>query len=55
MNYFLSFVLSVVLTSLSYFLGSYFIRNDIAFWQALIIGASVVSLGAITEFLGAPI
>jgi|SRR5690349_4551019 hypothetical protein len=55
MNYFLSFVLSIVLTSLSYFLGSYFIRNDIAFWQALIIGASVVSLGAITEFLGAPI
>lgn len=55
MNYFFSFVLSIVLTSLSYFLGSHLIKNDIAIWQALVIGFSVVSLGALTEALGAPI
>lgn len=55
MNYLVSFVLSIVLTSLSYFLGSYFMKNSLAIWQALLIGFSVVSLGALTESLGAPI
>jgi hypothetical protein len=55
MNYLISFVLSVVLTALSYFFGSQLLKNDLAIWQALIIGFSVVSLGALTEALGAPI
>ncbi|WP_208592070.1 hypothetical protein [Gracilibacillus suaedae] len=55
MNYLLSFVLSVALTALSYFLGSQLLNSDIAIWQAFIIGFSVVSLGALTEALGAPI
>ncbi|QGH36696.1 hypothetical protein GI584_22725 [Gracilibacillus salitolerans] len=55
MGYFFSFVLSVVLTTLSYFLGSQLIMNDIAIWQSVVIGFSVVSLGALTESLGAPI
>jgi len=55
MRYFTSFVLSVVLTSLSYFFGSLFVHHPIAIYQALIIGISVVSIGAITEVLGAPV
>ncbi len=55
MNYVISFVIAILLTSFSYFFGSRFITNGIAIWQALIIGTSVVSLGAITEALRAPI
>lgn len=55
MNYFFSFVLSIVLTSLSYFLGSFLVKSNIAVWQAFIIGISVVSLGALTEVFNAPI
>ncbi|MBS4202276.1 hypothetical protein KHA93_21935 [Bacillus sp. FJAT-49732] len=55
MNYAASFILSILLTSLSYFFGSHLLKNGIAFWQALLIGASVVSLGAITEAFRAPI
>jgi len=55
MNYFLGFILSIILTSLSYFFGGLIINHSIAFWQALVIGASVVSLGALAEALGAPI
>ena len=55
MNYMISFIIAILLTSLSYFLGSRLLTNGIATWQALIIGISVVSLGAITEALGAPI
>lgn len=55
MNYLISFIIAVLLTGLSYFFGSRLITNGIAIWQALIIGISVVSLGAITEALKAPI
>jgi hypothetical protein len=55
MNYFLGFILSIILTSSAYFFGSLFIGNSIAFWQALVIGGTVVSFGAIAEGLGAPI
>ncbi len=55
MTYFFSFVLSVVLTTLSYFIGSQLTANDIAIWQSIAIGLSVVSIGALTETLGAPI
>ena len=55
MKYVISFIIAILLTALSYFLGSQFITSGIAAWHALIIGISVVSLGAITETLGAPI
>ncbi|WP_087975169.1 hypothetical protein [Oceanobacillus rekensis] len=55
MNYIISFIIAILLTALSYFFGSRFITNGIAIWQALIIGISVVSLGAITEALRAPV
>jgi hypothetical protein len=55
MSYFLSYIVSIILTSLSYFTGSHLIRNGIALWKSFIIGASVVTLGALTEALGAPI
>ena len=55
MSYILSFIMAIFLTALSYFFGSRLITNGIAAWQALLIGISVVSLGAITEALRAPI
>ena len=55
MNYIISFIIAILLTALSYFIGSRLITNGIATWQALIIGTTVVSLGAITEALRAPI
>lgn len=55
MNYILSFFVAILLTTLSYFFGSRVITNGLAAWQALTIGISVVSLGAITEALKAPI
>lgn len=55
MNYFINFVVAILLTSLSYFFGSRIMTNGISFWQALMIGAAVVSLGAITEAVGSPI
>jgi len=54
-KYALDFILAIVLTAISYDLGSLIIGNGIAIWQALLIGFSVVSLGAITETVGAPI
>lgn len=55
MDYFLSYLLAVTLTSLSYFCGSLILRRNLTILQSFIIGISVVSLGAITESLGAPI
>ena len=55
MNYFINFIIAILLTSLSSYIGSRIITKGIFFWQALIIGAFVVSLGAITEALGLPI
>jgi len=55
MNYIISFTVAVLLTALSYYSGSNLITNAIAIWEALIIGISVVSVGAITEKIGAPI
>ncbi|WP_235991726.1 hypothetical protein [Metabacillus schmidteae] len=54
-KYFVDFMLAIVLTAISYDLGSLLISGGIAFWQALLIGFSVVSLGALTEAVGAPI
>src|SRR5699024_6105594 len=55
LNYMISFIIAILLTTLSYFFGSRLITNGIVIWQALIIGTSVVSLGAITEAFRAPI
>ena len=55
MKYFIRFILSIVLTSISYLLGSHLVGNGLFVWQAFVIGASVVTLGALTEKLGAPI
>lgn len=55
MKYVFDFILAILLTALSYYVGSIIISNGIATWQALFIGFSVVSLGAITEAFGAPI
>ncbi|MFC7687203.1 hypothetical protein [Ureibacillus sp. GCM10028918] len=54
MGYLFDFLLAIVLTALSYYIGSYLLRKDLSALQALIIGTSVVSLGAITEALNAP-
>jgi hypothetical protein len=54
MKYFSSFVAAISLTSLSYFLGDLFLTKGLLIWQALIIGASVVILGATAEKLRAP-
>lgn len=54
MEYYLDFVLAIVLTSLSYLIGSLLLKNRLSVFHAFIIGTSVVSLGAITEALKAP-
>ncbi|WP_231514845.1 hypothetical protein [Oceanobacillus salinisoli] len=54
MSYIISFTIAILLTALSYFFGSSLITNAISIWKALIIGISVVSIGAITEQIGAP-
>lgn len=53
-GYYFDFLLAIVLTALSYFIGSFLLKNGLSAFHALIIGASVVSLGAITEALKAP-
>ncbi|WP_080847713.1 hypothetical protein [Cytobacillus gottheilii] len=55
MTYFYNFLLAIFLTASSYFIGSLLLNNGITIIAAIIIGASVVSLGSITEALGAPI
>jgi hypothetical protein len=54
LKYFSSFVAAISLTSLSYFLGDLFLTKGLLIWQALIIGASVVILGATAEKLRSP-
>lgn len=54
MIYLLSFILSIALTSLSYFIGSQILTEGILYWEAIIIGFSVVALGALVEKFGAP-
>lgn len=54
MRYILSFLLSIVLTSLAYFIGGYVLTSGIAFWEAILIGSSVVAIGAFVEKMRAP-
>ena len=55
MKYCFDFLLAIGLTAVSYFIGSMLLSNGLSVLQALMIGASVVLLGAITEALKAPI
>jgi hypothetical protein len=55
LQYIFDFILAILLTGLSYYVGSVITRKGIAMWKAAFIGFSVVSLGALTEALGAPI
>src|SRR5690625_2711789 len=52
--YILNFIIALLLTSTSYFLGALFLPVELAIWQALIIGTSVVSLGGLVEKLNSP-
>lgn len=54
MKYLFDFILAVSLNGFSYYIASFFLNNELAIWQALLIGLIVVSLGAITEALGSP-
>lgn len=54
MKYFISLVTAIFLTSLAYYLGDLFLTNGLLAWQPLVIGASVVILGAIVEKLHSP-
>ncbi|MDQ0178141.1 hypothetical protein [Bacillus chungangensis] len=54
MNYFISLVTAIFLTSLAYYLGDLFLTNGLLAWHPLVIGASVVILGAIIEKLHSP-
>lgn len=54
LRYYFDFFLAILLTALSYFIGSTLLSNGLPIWQALIIGATVVLLGAITEALKGP-
>lgn len=54
MRYLISLVTAILLTGLSYFLGDLFLTNELLLWEAIVIGASVVILGAIVEKLHSP-
>ncbi|KGR78600.1 hypothetical protein [Ureibacillus sinduriensis] len=54
MGYVFDFFLAILLTALSYYIGSLILRKSLSVVHALIIGTSVVLLGAITEALNAP-
>lgn len=54
MGYVFDFLLAILLTALSYFIGSFILRKSLSAVHALIIGTAVVSLGAMTEALNAP-
>lgn len=55
MKYLVDLILAIILTGLSYYIGSLLFRHGLPIWQAMVIGFSVVALGALTEALGAPI
>ncbi|WDF05587.1 hypothetical protein [Shouchella hunanensis] len=52
--YIVHFMLAILLTALSYFSGSMLVTDGLMVWQALLIGAVVVSLGALAEKWRAP-
>ena len=53
-RYLIRFIIAILLTSLAYYLGVFTTENSLFFWQALIIGATVVIAGAIVEKMNAP-
>ncbi|MBX0358492.1 hypothetical protein [Halobacillus sp. Nhm2S1] len=54
MKYTLDFMLAVSLNGFSYYVASLILSNGLPYWQAFIIGFTVVSLGALTEAVGSP-
>ncbi|RIW28964.1 hypothetical protein D3H55_20580 [Bacillus salacetis] len=54
MKYLFDYLLAITLNGFSYYIASFFLDNELAFWQALLIGFSVVTLGALTEAAGSP-
>ncbi|MFD1020928.1 hypothetical protein [Thalassobacillus hwangdonensis] len=54
MKYFFDFLLAISLNGFSYYVASRVFTLDLSVWQALVIGASVVTLGALTEAVGSP-
>ncbi|SER04906.1 hypothetical protein SAMN04487944_10144 [Gracilibacillus ureilyticus] len=55
MSYWVSYVIAILLTSMSYYIGSKILKMNLGIVQSLIIGTTVVSLGVLTEYSGAPI
>ena len=55
MKYMINFLLAIILTSIAYFIGGVIFKTELTIFQSFMIGLSVVSLGAITEALHAPI
>ncbi|WJE15111.1 hypothetical protein QRD89_15500 [Halobacillus sp. ACCC02827] len=53
-KYFFDFTLAIALTGCSYYIAGFLLSHGLPFWQALIIGFSVVTLGALTEAVGSP-
>ncbi|MDH5162582.1 hypothetical protein [Heyndrickxia oleronia] len=54
MKYFIQFLIAILLTALSYFIASILHNYDLSIWKALIIGTTVVLVGAITEKMKSP-
>ncbi|XOQ15921.1 MAG: DUF2651 domain-containing protein [Shouchella clausii] len=52
--YIISLLTAILLTSFAYFLGDFFLEQALAIWHPLLIGASVVVLGAVVEKLRSP-
>ncbi len=55
LGYIIRYGMAIFLTSLSYYFGSQLVTDGMFFWQALVIGFLVVTIGAVTEKFGAPI
>ncbi|NMH69353.1 hypothetical protein HF072_11260 [Bacillus sp. RO3] len=53
-KYLFDFILALSLNGISYFVASLLLGNELTLGQAIFIGISVVSLGALTEALGGP-
>jgi hypothetical protein len=54
MKYWFDYLLAISLNGFSYYIASFFLTNELAFWQAILIGFSVVTLGALSEAAGSP-
>lgn len=53
MSYFISLIVAIFFTSLSYYLSDLTLFKKLGWWQPLLIGITVVLLGAFVEKIGA--